>query len=241
MNDIREEEGISLLDILIKIKKHILFIIISIVTCVGVMGVYSTVIQKPKYVAKSLLLMNSEYEGIQSVNYSTMIMSTFQTYIIEYPEVEERALKIAGFENKPNYSITTNNETGTLIIEIVITSDDETTSVKLAKAFAEASIEIVTNNPDGNLKSLGKANPGLLKTATEAKKTTKLVKNVIIGAAAGVVIACAYVFIRLLIENTFTKPEEIERELGVPVLAVTPYVDFDEFDENGNPIKKPRK
>lgn len=241
MNEIREEEGISLLDILLKVKKHILFIIISIVSCIGVMGVYSTVIQKPVYIAKSSLLMNSELDGIQAINYSNMIISTFQDYIVEYPEVRERALEIAGLDEKTEYTITTNNQEGKLIIEIVITSKDKETSEKLAEAYALASIEIVSNNPDGDLKILGKAEPGILKKTTSATKSTNLVKNCIIGAAGGVVIACAYIFIRLLIENTFTKPEEIEKELGVPVLAVTPYIDFEVLKENGTGGKKPRK
>lgn len=229
MNEIREEEGISLLDILLKVKKHIVFIIISIVSCIGLMGVYSTTIQKPIYTAKSSLLMNSELDGLQAINYSTLILSTFEDYILEYPDVRERALEIAGLDEKTAFSINTNTYEGKLIIEIVISSEDKQTSEKLAEAFALASIEIVSNNPDGDLKILGKAEPGILKKTTSAVKSTKLVKNCIVGAAAGIVIACAYIFIRLLIENTFTKPEEVEKELGIPVLSITPFIDFDEL------------
>ena len=32
--------------------------------------------------------------------------------------------------------------------------------------------------------------------------------------------------------------KEIEKELGLPVLAVTPYINFNELDEKGNLIKK---
>ena len=42
-------------------------------------------------------------------------------------------------------------------------------------------------------------------------------------------------------ENTFIKAEDIERELGVPVLAITPYINYEELDEAGKPIKKNRK
>ena len=45
MDEIREEEGISLLDIFLKVKQHLLFIIISIVACVGVMGFYTVAVQ----------------------------------------------------------------------------------------------------------------------------------------------------------------------------------------------------
>ena len=232
MNEVREEEGISLLDILLKVKKHILFIIISIVSCIGAMGVYSTVVQKPIYTAKSSLLMNSELDGIQAINYSNMILSTFEYYILQYPEVSERALEIAGLDEKTPYTLDTTTYEDKLIIEIIVKSENPEISEKLAEAFALASIEIVSNNPDGDLKILGKAEPGILKKTTQAQKSTKLVKNCIIGAAAGIVIACAYIFIRLLVENTFTKPEEIEKELGVPVLAVTPFIDFEDLNSH---------
>ena len=45
-------------------------------------------------------------------------------------------------------------------------------------------------------------------------------------------------FVRMLIDNTYTKPEEIERDLKVPVLSVVPFVDFNELDENGRTKKK---
>lgn len=239
MNEVREE-GISLLDILVKVKKHILFIIISIVSCVGVMGVYSLAIQKPQYMASSSLIINSKYDGTQAVSYAQSIIPTFQDYIVS-DIVRERALEIANIEEGTEYAISTNNEQSKLIVEITITSYDPVVSVELAKAFAEASKEVVKENPDGALKVLGMAEPGILKEAKSASVSRPVVKNCVIGAAVGVVIACAYVFIRMLIENTFTKPEEIERELGVPVLAVTPYINYEELDEKGKPIKKNRK
>ena len=65
-----------------------------------------------------------------------------------------------------------------------------------------------------------------------------LFRNCIIGGAVGLVIACAYVFLRMLIDNTYIKPEELEKDLKVPVLAITSYIDFDKMDENGVYKKK---
>lgn len=238
-----QEEGISLLDILYRVKKHIVFIIISIVACVGAMGIYSVAIQKPQYVATSSVIMNassdSNLSGTAGLNYSLSIIETYSEFI-QSKTVRTRALEIAELPKNTEYTISTKNS-GTLIVHITITSYDSNVSVKLANAFIEAGTDVINTNPEGSMKSLKLASPSILDEATNASTSRNLFRNCVIGAAIGVVIACAYVFIRMLIDNTYTKPEQIEKELDLPVLAVTPFIDFNELDEKGNPVKKNKK
>ena len=202
MNNEVHEEGISLLDIFKKVKQHILFVIIAIVSCIGLMGAYSYLIQKPQYVAKSSLIMNSSIDGMQGVNYGISIIPTYQEYLETNDSVRERALEYANMPENTQFTITTTSEETKLIIEVVITSYDPEISTKLANAFVEASIDIVNENPEGQLKALGMAEPGVMKKAKGASESRPVVKNCIIGAAAGIVIACAYVFINALISSS---------------------------------------
>ena len=234
MDEIREEEGISLLDIFQKVKQHILFIIISIVTCVGITGVYSVALQKPEYTATSSVIMNaSEIGGTSGLNYSLSIIDTYEEFV-QSRTVCARAEEIAKVNPKTPYSISLSNN-GTLIVYISVTSYDPNVSIALANAFIEAGTDVINMDPEGSMKSLKLASPSVLDKADNASSSRHLVRNV---AMVGIVIACAYVFIRMLIDNTFTKEEEIEKELGLPVLAVTPYINFNELDEKGNLIKK---
>ena len=89
------------------------------------------------------------------------------------------------------FSLSTNNKTGTIIIYISITSYDPIVSVKLANAYVTASIDIINENPEGSLKSLAQAEPGPLDEAYQAKASNSLVKNCVVGTAAGVVVAAA--------------------------------------------------
>ena len=237
MDEIREEEGISLLDIFQKVKQHLLFIIISVVTCIGITGVYSVAIQKPEYIATSSVIMNaSEIGGTSGLNYSLSIIDTYEEFI-QSRTVCARAEEIAKVSHATPYSVSLSSN-GTLIVYISVTSYDPNVSIALANAFIEAGTDVINMDPEGSMKSLKLASPSVLDKAYKASSSRHLVRNVAIGAMVGIVIACAYVFIRMLIDNTFTKEEEIEKELGLPVLAVTPYINFNELDEKGNLIKK---
>ncbi len=229
MNEIREEEGISLLDIFNKVKQHIVFIIISIVMCVGAMGFYSVVIKKPQFVARSSVMMSSnELAGQSGLNYSLSIVETYEEFL-QSRVVREEALRLAQLPKNTQYSLSTSNN-GTLIVYISVTSYDDVVSMKLANAFIEAGTNIISTSSETSMKALKIASPYLLDEATSTSTSRGLVKNCVIGFALGAIIACAYIFLRMLIDNTYTKPEEIENDLGVSVLAITPYVDFDNLD-----------
>ena len=236
MNEIREEEGISLLDIFNKVKQHLLFIIISVVLCVGAMGVYSIAIQKPKFVAtSSVILSSTEQAGQASLNYSLNIVETYEEFL-KSTAVRDEALRISNLPEQTAYSVSTSSN-GTLIVYVTVTSYNAEVSKVLANAFVAAGNNVINISGETSMKALKLASPYLLDAATSASTSRGLFKNCVIGGAVGVIIACAYVFLRMLIDNTYTKPEEIEKELSLPVLAITPYVDFDNL-ENKSALKK---
>ena len=236
MDEIREE-GISLIDIFYKVKQHLLFIIISIVTCVGAMGVYSVTIQKPLYVATASVMMSAnELTGTAGFNYSLNIMETYEEFL-RSRVVKEEAIKIAEVPENTNFTISTSTN-GTLIVYISVKSYDPTISIKLANAYVDAGTKIILSSPEASYKALKLASPYLLEEAVGTSTSRNLFRNCLIGGAVGVVIACAYVFLRMIIDNTYVKPEDIERDLKLPVLAITPFINFDELDENGVRKKK---
>ena len=346
MNEIREEEGISLLDIFYKVKQHLLFIIISIVLCVGAMGVYSiSPLNKPQYIATASVILSPNDSGLTptaGLSYSLNLISTYEEFLCS-KVVKEEALKIlydstdiditdnenklllesmkTEYENKktgldstlsiinnslntlkaeyeasisgidptdeanketlrtleeeynnakaelesaknavtdsltrleteynekvsslisssiPSFSISTKSN-GTLIVYISIKSYDPELSMNLVNAYIVASERIIMSGAENTYKALERALPRPFEEATGTTTSRNLFRNCIIGGAVGVVIACAYVFLRMLIDNTYIKPEELEKDLKVPVLAITSYIDFDKMDEIGVYKKK---
>ena len=158
MDDIREEEGISLLDIFYKVKQHILFIIISIVACVGVMGVYSVTFQKPIYSATASVMMSSnELTGTAGFNYSLNIIETYEEFL-QSGVVKERAMEIAKVPQNESFTVSTSNN-GTLIVYITVKSYNKEVSKKLANAYVDAGTEIILKSPETTMKALKQASP----------------------------------------------------------------------------------
>ena len=203
------------------------------------MGVYSVTFQKPIYSATASVMMSSnELTGTAGFNYSLNIIETYEEFL-QSGVVKERAIEIAKVPQNESFTVSTSNN-GTLIVYITVKSYNKEVSKKLANAYVDAGTEIILKSPETTMKALKQASPYMLEKAERTSTSRNLFKNCVIGGAVGVVIACAYVFLRMLIDNTYTKPEEIERDLKVPVLSVVPFVDFNELDENGR-IKKKNK
>ena len=53
--------------------------------------------------------------------------------------------------------------------------------------------------------------------------TPSLYRFLAIGALAGIVLACAFVTLRMLTDNTMKTDDDIERYLQLPVLAAVPF------------------
>jgi len=63
-------------------------------------------------------------------------------------------------------------------------------------------------------------------------------KNTVIGALAGAFLAIAIVVITFLLNDTIMTPDDMERKVGLNVLASLP---FDEEEDDGLPTKKDKK
>ena len=89
-----------------------------------------------------------------------------------------------------------------------------------------------TTEPEAKYRFLN----GNLTPVSVAKKGARVshtLRNAAIGLGAGVVLAFLYVLLRELFDNTFKSSEEIERLLGVPVLAGIPDYHFDDEKKGG--------
>ena len=128
--------------------------------------------------------------------------------------------------------------------------DDAKTIVDTIIGAAQYTADLPKTDDDGNIIYKKDAN-GNQTTEPEAKyrflngnltpvsvaKRGYLVSHTLryaaIGFAAGVVLAFLYVLLRELFDNTFKSSEEIERLLGVPVLAGIPDYHFDDEKKGG--------
>ena len=232
-----EEEGLSLLDIFHIIKKHIIVIVISFIalTAVGFVLGYT---RKPKYTASTTMLVSTNMDDVSittQYSYSKAIADTFISFVKE-PVV----LKTTAQELNVSYETLKNNLSvkqvdSSLIIKVSYASLSEEQAVEYVNKIAEAVVK-TANSKDEN----GNANYpfligciNVLSSADSANKSTSTTKYTLVGALLGLVVALCYVFIAEITNKRFSSTDEIERLLGLPILAGIPDYEIKDKQNKG--------
>ena len=115
--------------------------------------------------------------------------------------------------------ITVTNPASTHIISTSVVTGDPELSRNIANAVLNTSIDAI-------YQVVGTSEPTIIDYAeAEAVKevTPSLYRFLAIGALAGIVLACAFVTLRMLTDNTMKTDDDIERYLQLPVLAAVPF------------------
>ena len=253
--------GLTFKDILFIIRKHWIAIVAFVIA--GLLGgiIFSQVSQRVSPVYQSTGTMLVSYEGGKDTaitteyNFSNYITNTYVAFIKEdvvlskaaadlnaNPEIK-KPMKFTVGILKSNLSVSASS----LILKVTYTAqdpDDARTIVDTIIGAAQYTADLPKTDEEGNpiLDANGNPEPkykflnGNLTPVSEAKRggqVSHTLRNAAIGLGAGVVLAFLYVLLRELFDNTFKSSEEIERLLGVPVLAGIPDYHFDDEKKGG--------
>lgn len=123
-------------------------------------------------------------------------------------------------EVKKSLSVT--NEENTEIIAVTATTNNPTKS----KQIAEATVSIFYSEMKENLKIDNMTTVDSPKINNSPVSPNKKV-NTVIGALAGIVISCGFVFLKYLLDKRLRNRTEAENFLNIPVLAEIPFFDED--------------
>lgn len=214
-----EEDGLSLLDLFRIIRRHIISIIVGLVAGVILGLIYSNVSKSTIYTAKTSVQAFPENREDLSISYN-LLYSTF-TDLIESRElqkaVEERIGKVG------SYTVTAENEMYSLYAIITVTSNNKKEAIEIANAYAQVSAEMWEDeNMEGlygvaNLKQADIADEESVKSASSGS-----LLKVVLGVFVGLVGSFVYIIIRRIKGNKYDTVDDIERDLGISVLAVIP-------------------
>ena len=216
----------------------------------------------PVYQSTGTMLVSYESEKSTSIatdyNFSNYITNTYVAFIKEdvvlskaaedlNTKVEQdlikRPMKFTVGTLKSNLSVSASS----LILKVSYTAkdpDDAKTIVDTIIDAAQYTADLPKTDEAGNIIVDAQGNPepkyrflnGNLTPVSVAKRGARVshtLRNAAIGLGAGVVLAFLYVLLRELFDNTFKSSEEIERLLGVPVLAGIPDYHFDDEKKGG--------
>lgn len=119
--------------------------------------------------------------------------------------------------------ITVSNPTGTHIITTSVTSTDSEASRIIANDLLNVSIDRI-------FQIIGTSEPTII-DYSEAEAVTNVTPSlrrfVVIGGLVGLLLAAAYVTLRMLLDKTIKTDDDVEKYLKLPVLAAVPYYDED--------------
>lgn len=220
-----EEEVIDLREYLSIIKKKWFIMAILCVVCVAASTVYSFFIAKPVYQAETTLIVKTEKtEGTNTVT-SDQIKTTQQlavTYgeIIKSRKVLDDVIKNLDLDESYGQlsgKISVSTVSDTQIIKVSVQDTNKSNAAKIAneipKVFAKEAIRIADAN---GVEVIDKAQTPVNPVSPNKKM------NILIAGVLGIMIGLFIIFIIEFLNTKIKTPQDIEKELGLPLLGVIP-------------------
>ncbi len=225
-------------------KKVQIILITAIFIALGI--IYTIGFVTPKYESTTKLLLatnsSSQASGTESITTSDVTLNSklVSTYseLVTSERVIRSVKSTLGIDDdetslKKNISVTAVSDTE--VIKISVKNEDPVVAAKIANEIAKALIE--------NVKLYyGVENVHVVDAAEVAENPCNVnhVKDVIIFAFIGFVIAIMYVLVANMLDTTIKSAEDIEKAAGVTVLASIPVYEIIE-EKSKNKRKQKRK
>ena len=209
-------------------KKVTIILLMAIFMVIGF--IYSSFFVVPKYSASTTLVLAqsaSKEDGTITTNDVTLNSKLISTYsgLLESSKVTRQVISNLGIDDseasiKNNVSVSA--ETGTDIIKITVKNTDPEKAADIANEMAVVFAEEVKRLYGmDNINTLDVAEPN------EVPSNVNLTKTIIIFGVIGAVIGVGYVFVLFMLDNSIKSSEDIEKAMGITVLANIPVYEAD--------------
>ena len=225
------EEEIDLKSIIQMFWDRKVGMVIIILLCIVAGYVYTTFFVSPVYKATSTAILTNNTEGEDGktavtqteVTLNNSLLSTYRGIAtsdsVVSKVISNLGLKISAETLKNQISVT--SATNTQIIQITVENADPSLAAKIANEIRSVFTERVAELYDmQNIKPLDDA-----KVPTTPSNVNHA-KDIVMFAAIGIVIAILYVVIANLLDNTVKSSSDIEKAVGLNVIAEIPVYDF---------------
>lgn len=228
MNEM-EEQVISLSEIFEAIKKRWIMIVAITLTATIISGVLSFFVIDPVYETSTKVFIGKEESDDAAYNSSdiSMYQQLLQTYAqaIQTKDLVNRAisglsydeLEASGVVN----SLTVTPISSTQILEIKYQSKNPEEAKDVLKSVTDEFIvtakELV---PNGNVRVIEEVE------LPEEPVSPNKVMNIAIAFLLGLMVSVGLVFLLEYLDNTYKNKDQLEKDLGIPVLGAIPDVDM---------------
>lgn len=225
------EEEIDLKNVIHMFFEKKIGILIILLVCVAMGYIYTTYFVNPMYTATStaILTSNTETEDGQSavtqseVTLNNSLLSTYRGIAtsdsVVSTVISNLGLNISAEALKSQ--ITVESATNTQIIQISVENPNPTLAAKIANEIRKVFTDRVAELYDmQNIKPLDDA-----KVPT-APSNINHIKDILLFLAGGIVLSVIYVVLANLLDNTVKSSSDIEKAIGINVIAEIPVYEF---------------
>jgi len=212
---------------LVEVFKHLLanmrMIIAMILVFALVAGLLTVFVIPKKYSSTVRIYLKPESEsGVidsSQVSANTQMVNNYMEMIKGNNITTQAAEELNLDQEYVSESLSVSNDSDTLIISITATSTDATE----AKEIVDQVTKTFRSEVKENLNVTNIVIVDNSEIATEPSSPS-LKKNIVIGAALGMLLALCIVFVRMLLDVHIHNKDEAEQYLGIPNLGVIPYI-----------------
>ena len=219
-----EEQEIRLDEIFNSLKKRWIMIVALTLIAAIISAAISFFVIKPKYEATTKIFVGKD-EGENSA-YSQSDVVMYQNLLKTYSEVIKTKDLIANSINDSNLDLKTNEVLGNLsvtsiantqIMKLAYQSEDPQEAKvileKVTARFIERSKQLI---PNGNVKVVE------IVEYPENPISPNKKMNIAIAGVLGLMLGVGIALLIEFLDNTYKNKDQIERELGLPVLGMIP-------------------
>ncbi|MCI8514257.1 MAG: protein-tyrosine kinase [Lachnospiraceae bacterium] len=219
-----EEIEIDLKEVFYELWDKAVIIVLSAVVCALAMALVTVTLMTSKYQSTASLYVmnrqNSEGAATSSdISAATSLTNDFKSMITSNT-VMEQAIERLGLTIKAkdlSRMVSVSNPTNTRILDITVTSEDPYEAKQIVDVIAEISANQIVD-----IMGLEKVNVYQEGEVPTRASSPNLKKNLLIGAAAGFLLACVVILAIFFLDDSVKTEEDVEKYLGKSVLAMIP-------------------
>ena len=218
-----------------------ILVIIATGIIVGLAGfLVSKFLITPKYESETKLYVlnraNDSATTLSDVQLSTQLTKDYQILVTSAP-VMNRVIKELGLNMKASElasTISVDTPSDTRVLQITVTSDDPKRAKDIADKVAQVSSKKICD-----IMKIEQVNVIEEGSLSEEPAVDTVQKWTLIGLALGIVLSCAVIIIRSMLDDTVKTTEDVEKYFDLSTLAVIPI--SEEMDDGLGKNKKSRK
>lgn len=217
-----QETQIDLIELFYALKKRAVLLAAALLIGGVLAGAYTKLMITPMYSTTATLLVLSKETTLTSIadlQLGAQLTSDYKVLITSRPVLEE-VIDNLGLDmswGALKSSVTINNPDSTRLLEITVKDADPERAAQIANELSEVGAEYVGDKMEV-------IPPKVIEDAIvpSGPVSPNVMKNIMMGAVAGLVIAAGIIVLLTILDDTIKSEEDIEKYLGIPMLASIP-------------------